>query len=114
MKEIGFTEVGRHFEHPDTEFFVEFPPGPLAIGESYTVELSEMELDTGRLVLITPTECVKDRLAWYYHTGDHQSLLHALLVARDQPVDLDEIKKWSEGEGKLEEFEKYIKQLDME
>ena len=114
MVELGFMEVGRHFEHPDTDFFVEFPPGPLAIGESYQIELNELELETGRLVLITPTECVKDRLAWYYHTGDKQSLYHAVLVANDQHVDLDEIKKWSEGEGKLEELEKFIEQLDEE
>jgi hypothetical protein len=114
MKELGFTEVGRHFEHPDTKFFVEFPPGPLAIGESYSIELCELELNTGTLILITPTECVKDRLAWYYHTGDNQSLHHAMLVARDQPVDLEEIKRWSGGEGKLEEYEKFIEILDEE
>ena len=28
MQEIGFHEEGRHFKHPDTQFFVEFPPGP--------------------------------------------------------------------------------------
>ena len=112
MKELGFTEVGRHFEHPDTEFFVEFPPGPLAIGESYNIELHELELETGRLVLISPTECVKDRLAWFYHTGDNQSLLHATLVARIHPVDLEEIKDWSKGEEKLEEYEMFLERLE--
>jgi len=112
MEDLGFQEVGRHFEHPETAFFVEFPPGPLAIGDAYAVELIELELATGKLVLIAPTECVKDRLAWYFHAGDNQSLLHALLVARDQSVDLDEIRKWSEGEGKLEEFTNFVKQLD--
>jgi hypothetical protein len=112
MEDLGFREVGRHFEHPGTPFFVEFPPGPLAIGEAYTVKLTEMELETGKLVLIAPTECVKDRLAWYFHTGDNQSLLHALLVARDQSVNLDEIKKWSQGEGKLEEFENFLEELN--
>ncbi|TFH38074.1 MAG: hypothetical protein E4G99_00590 [Anaerolineales bacterium] len=112
MEELEFTEVGRHFEHPGTEFFVEFPPGPLAIGESHAIELSELELDTGKLVLITPTECVKDRLAWYYHAGDNQSLYQAILVARDQSVDLEKVKKWSEGEGKLEEFGEFIEQLN--
>ena len=111
MEELGFTEKGRHFEHPETEFFVEFPPGPLAIGESYAIKLHELDLDTGKLVLITPTECVKDRLAWYYHTGDKQSLLHAMLVARDQSVDLKDIGKWSEGEGKMEEFEAFLEKL---
>jgi len=33
MLEIGFYEEGRYFRHSDSQFFVEFPPGPLAIGE---------------------------------------------------------------------------------
>lgn len=33
LKEIGFTKSeGRHFTHSDTEYFVEFPKSPLAIG----------------------------------------------------------------------------------
>lgn len=111
MEELGFTEGGRHFEHPDTEYFVEFPPGPLVIGESYEIEVVERQLETGKLVLITPTECVKDRLAWYYHAGDNQSLYQAILVAKDQSIDLDIIMKWSEGEGKSEEFEEFKEKL---
>ena len=33
LKSIGFKrESGRHFIHPETEYFVEFPKAPLAIG----------------------------------------------------------------------------------
>jgi hypothetical protein len=64
-------------------------------------------LETGKLVLITPTEYVKDRLAWYYHAGDQQSLLQAILVTRDQSIKIDEIMKWSEREGKLEEMKSF-------
>jgi hypothetical protein len=113
MEELGFRVVGRHFEHPDSKFLVEFPPGPLAIGESHTIEVDELELETGRLVLITPTECVKDRLAWYYHTGDRQSLQQAILVARDQPIDLDEIMRWSDREGKPEQFQEFRQALKL-
>lgn len=113
MGELGFREVGRHFEHPDSKFPVEFPPGPLAIGESHTIEVDELELETGRLVLITPTESVKDRLAWYYHTGDRQSLQQAILVARDQTIDLDEIMRWSDREGKPEQFQEFRQALQL-
>jgi hypothetical protein len=112
VEDQGFQEVGRHFMHLETAFFVAFPLGPLAIVEAYTLELTEMKLETGKLVLITPTECVKDRLAWHIHAGDNQSLLHALLVARDHSVDLDEIKKWSQGEGKSEEPKDFLEQLN--
>jgi len=32
LQEIGFEEKNRYFCHPDTPFFVEFPAGPLAVG----------------------------------------------------------------------------------
>jgi len=32
MAEIGFVEKAGSFWHDDAEFFVEFPPGPLAVG----------------------------------------------------------------------------------
>jgi hypothetical protein len=62
-------------------------------------------MPTGTLRVISPTDCVKDRLAAYYHWGDRQSLEQAILVAEESDVDLNEIKRWSEKEGKLGEFE---------
>ena len=105
MEELGFKEAGRHFEHADSEYFVEFPPGPLAIGEEHDIKIDEFEMETGTLRAISPNDCVKDRLAWYYYDGDRQCLSQALLVAKDHQIDLDEIRAWSDGEGKLEEFE---------
>ena len=31
MTAMAFYEEGRYFKHPDSQFFVEFPPGPLSI-----------------------------------------------------------------------------------
>lgn len=112
MEELGFHEVGRHFEHPDSEFYVEFPPGPLSLGEENVIRIDELEMETGILRVISPTDCVKDRLAWYYHDGDRQCLLQAILVSKDHQIDFGEIRKWSEGEGKLEEFEEIRAQLE--
>jgi hypothetical protein len=58
------------------------------------------------LKIISPTDCVKDRLAAYYHWGDQQCLYQASLVARTNKIDLDEVQRWSEAEGKQGEFEK--------
>ncbi len=112
MEELGFEEAGRHFEHPQAKFFVEFPPGPLTLGEQDIVSIDEREMETGILRVISPTECVKDRLAWYYHDGDLQCLSQAILVAKDQEVDIDEISRWSKGEGKLDEFERIRADLE--
>jgi len=54
--------------------------------------------------LLTPTDCVKDRLAWFFHTGDTECLEQAYLVARQQKVDVQEIERWSTCEGKKEDF----------
>ena len=111
MEELGFQEVGMQFEHPDTDWFVEFPPGPLSIGEERIIDINEIELETGTLRLISPTDCVKDRLAWFFHDGDRQCLAQAVLVAHEQQIDIGEIREWSEREGKLEEYEKIKEQL---
>ena len=104
--EIGFYEEGRYFRHSDSQFFVEFPPGPLAIGEEPVKEIVEKKLSTGTLKVISPTDCVKDRLAAYYHWGDQQALLQAVLVAEQHKIDVDEIRRWSQAEGKLKEFDR--------
>jgi hypothetical protein len=106
MIATGFYEEGRYFRHPDSQFFVEFPPGPLAIGQESVKQTVEKKLSTGTLKIISPTDCVKDRLAAYYHWGDQQSLLQATLVAQQNKINVDEIRRWSLAEGKLREFEK--------
>ena len=106
MQAIGFREEGRHFVHPETDFLVEFPAGPLAVGEEPVKEVDEIELDTGILKLISPTDCTKDRLTAYYHWNDAQCLEQAALVAQAKEIDLDEVQRWSEAEGKLDEFKR--------
>ena len=111
MNEIGFVEQGRYFKHPDSEFFIEFPPGPLSVGAEPIREIIEIKYTTGVLMLISPTECVKDRLSAYYHWNDQQSLEQAVLVAVNQDIDLDEVRRWSGGEGKLAEFDIFLSRM---
>ncbi len=106
MEEMGFHEEGRYFQHPDSQFLVEFPPGPLTVGEEPVKQIDEMEFSTGILRIISPTDCVKDRLVAYFHWGDNQCLFQAILVAQQHDINLDEIRRWSSIEGKLDEFEK--------
>ena len=105
MKELGFSPVGRHFEHPDSDHIIEFPPGPLQFGDGRVKSIDEMEFDTGILRIISPTDCIKDRLAHYYHWGDRQCLKQAILVASKHKVNLVELREWSKSEGKLDKFE---------
>ena len=113
MEEIGFVETDRYFKHPQSEYYVEFPEGPLSIGsEPVTIDdVLSFHLATGTLRILSPTDCVKDRLASYYHFKDRQGLNQAILVAKTNEVNIDEIKRWSEHEGELDEFIKIQTQL---
>ena len=105
MEAIGFHQQGRSFAHPDTHLFVEFPPGPLTVGDEPVKAFREIRYSTGVLTLISPTDCIKDRLTWYYHYGDQQCLDQAVMVSQRHKIDLREVRRWSEHEGKLSEFE---------
>ncbi len=106
MEEIGFTEDERFFSNPDTRFFIEFPAGPLAVGKEPVSRVDEHRLATGLLRIISPTDCVKDRLAAFYHWNDLQCLEQASMVAKEQEIDIEEIGRWSDVEGKGKEFVK--------
>jgi len=113
MCELGFVRSsGRYFSHPDTDILVEFPPGPLAIGGSPVTKVASLEIEKQNLELLTPTQCVMDRLAAYYHWDDRESLEQALLVAGLHDVDLSEIKSWSDIEGMGKKFSSFMNRLD--
>jgi hypothetical protein len=112
MNKMGFYEEGRHFKHPDSKFIIEFPQGPLSIGDEKVTQVVELDFSTGTLKLLSPTDCVKDRLAAFYHWGDKQCLAQAILVAQDHKIDLQEIKRWSYVEGKQVEFQKIVGRLE--
>ena len=108
LTEIDFTEENRYFINPQTPFFVEFPSGPLAIGDEPPSEISTLRFSTGNLRLLSPTDCVKDRLAAFYHWKDQQSFEQAILIARDHIINIEEVRRWSVNEGFAEVYEKNV------
>jgi len=110
LNEIGFVEKGRYFVNDETPFFVEFPPGPLAICNEPIRDTSILEFSTGTLTLLTASDCLKDRLAGYFFWNDNQCLEQATLIAHDQNINFEVIELWAQKEGKLAEF-KAIKHL---
>lgn len=101
MEPFGFTLQGRQFIHPTARYFIEFPPGPLAFGDRYVENNDTTHLETkwGTIRIITPTQCVMDRVAWFVHGNDAQSRAQAILVARHQEIDWDAINEWVEADG---------------
>ena len=104
MSLIGFTPENRYFKHPETTLLVEFPSGPLDVGKEPVSSISEIVFSTGVLRILSPTDCVKDRLAAFYHWDDMQSLEQAVLVTHANDVDLKEVARWSKAEGMSDAF----------
>lgn len=116
MSKLGFIEykMKRYFVHKDTSLFIEFPRGPLGVGDAPVKEVASRKTDTGILKLLTPTDCIKDRLAAYYHWDDKQSLDQAVWVAEENEFDMDTVKSWSKNEGMMVKFQNFKKALDYE
>jgi hypothetical protein len=111
MLTIGFTERGRYFVHPESVHLVEFPPGPLTVGLEPVKKIEIIELDSGGLRIISATDCVKDRLAAFYHWQDEQCLYQARLVTKNTNVDLSEVERWSRHEGKIADYYRFRSEL---
>jgi len=111
LGELGFVRKGDRYVHPDVEFYLEFPPGPLAIGADLSIRPTEVSMADDVALALSPTDSCRDRLAAFYHWRDHQSLRLAVAVARHQAVDLEAIRKWSRAEGSLEDYEEFLTEL---
>ena len=115
MSEIGFTPKGKDFYHPTCQFTVEFPGRVLTIGdmEPITAE-GELKVNDVTIKLYSPTQCIMDRLAWFYFNNDRQGLDQAVMVYKAQGASLDKIKQWSKSEGELEKYEIFLSYLSDE
>jgi hypothetical protein len=112
LEKIGFLPEGRHFRHDDTPFIVEFLSPPLSVGEEPVKKIQTIEKKGRKLKLLSPTDCVKDRLSAYYHWNDKLSLEQAVMVSFAQSVDLKEIERWSTNEGMAEKYPAFLEELD--
>jgi hypothetical protein len=109
LETLGFQKVrGRHFEHPDClHIIIEFPPGPVSIGEDFKIQPDEKKIEGQIIKILSPTDCIRDRLASYIHFNAHDCLDQAALVAKSQPFDLEKVKKWCLSEGAGDKFENF-------
>ncbi len=102
LEPLGFVHTGRPrlsvFEHPDTKWYLEFPPAPLAFG-GYYVDVSQcatLPTPAGKIRIITPTHSVMDRLIAAAVWHETQSFDQAILVAtyKSEDIDWNEIDTW--------------------
>lgn len=114
MLDAGFKNLGKDFYHDEAHFTVEFPGSELIIGDEPMKPEGRIKQGQFTLKLLSPTQCVMDRLAAFYHWKDRQSLEQAVMVAQKHPVNLLKIKRWSEKEGMGDQHKIFLQYLKKE
>jgi len=99
LVKIGFKRKGRQFSHDQCPYLIDFVNPPISVGHEAIHQFHTVNTSFGSLQLLSPTDCVKDRLASFFHWGDVQGLEQALMVAENHSIDLQELKHWAKKEG---------------
>ncbi len=92
MGELGFQKDGRIYTNTTTSITVEFPPGPLAVGNNFITSTTVAKTKQGDIPILHVKDVVIDRLAAFIHWQDRQSLIQAvgvMLKHNLQPKDFD-------------------------
>ena len=110
LEKLGFMSTGgRLFQNPKCKFLIDFPAPPVSIGDGPVLKFNNLKTRFGVIQLLTPTDCVKDRLAAYFFWNDRQSLDQAIMVSKAKKVSFTDIKKWAEKQGEIEKYKEFIK-----
>ncbi|MFT5287414.1 MAG: hypothetical protein ACI8TQ_003599 [Planctomycetota bacterium] len=114
LTDLGYRNKGHDYVHSVSRFQLEFPRGPLAVGDDLIRKWSTQHSGDELLHIITATDSCRDRLAAFYHFKDRSALEQALAVSRTTKatIDLKQIKSWSRREGMLDEYATFERLLD--
>ncbi len=111
LQKFGFKRLGRSFSHEGCPYLVDFVNPPITVGHEAIHQFGKLQTPSGSLVLLLPTDCVKDRLASFFYWDDKQALDQALLVAKAHKIDIENIKKWADIEGFSGKLDLFLKLL---
>lgn len=115
LAQIGFLpDKSRYFKHPECDhLYLEFPNGPVELGDEFPITPDEIQVEGRTLRILSPTDCVKDRLAAYIHWKTRTGFNQAVLVCRRQKdrVDLAKVAAWCKAEGGTAAYEELTQKL---
>jgi hypothetical protein len=110
MLSMGFKKVdGRYYKYEHNPNYIEFPTGPVSLGNEFPKKFDELKTLVGTLVLLTPTDCIKDRLCAYVYHGGQECFQQAIAVAHLNSIDFENLKIWAKNESK--EMELAVKDM---
>lgn len=104
---LGFTEKRQVYRHAQSHFTLDFPRGPLQVGDEMLTRWRTERRNDEVLHVLTPTDCCRDRLASFLVWNDFSGLEQALAVATAQRtlIEFEVIGAWCQKEGHLKKFE---------
>lgn len=113
LSDLGYVLRGSTYVHPDNEFTLDFPPGPLSVGRDVLIEWDTLHEGPLLLRILNPTDSCRDRLAGFLFWHDRGSLEQAIAVARAQAarIDIERIREWCRHERRMEEFDQFRRRL---
>lgn len=112
LEQIGFIKSEKYFKHPKCKhLFVEFVSGPLGIGDDLKIKPDEVLVQKRKIKILSPTDCIRDRMASYIYFKARECLDQAALVAQAHPYNLKKVREWCRKEGAEEQFEDFVRLL---
>lgn len=99
LESLGYRLDSAMFFHDVSHFTVEFPVGPLRIGNESVDDIRTERRGEEAVRIIGPTAVVKDRLLKFASWDDFSALRAAAGVARVTDVDLKAVRRFMADEG---------------
>ncbi len=112
MAAEGFTRERDHYVQRLIPYFVEFPAGPLGIGQDFAIGPVWRARGSAKTLALSATDACRDRLAAFYHWGDRQGLATAVAIAVQNRVHQPTIRAWSRAEGSPQGYAQFISELE--
>lgn len=111
LKKIGFIKDGVIYRHPDCKFTLEYKSPPIEIGEDSRVEPEIIDQDGVSIKILTPTDCIKDRLNKYHLYKDYEAFDAAVSVAIEQGFVIEKVERFCRENNIQVVFEKFVLEL---
>jgi len=105
MSEIGFRKKGRVYVSDTTDITVEFPPGPLSVGDDFITLTTTTKVARGTIPILLVEDVVKDRLAAFMHWKDRQSLVQAVAILLRHKLKPSAFKEFCTRENNASDYE---------
>lgn len=105
MAELGFRKQGRIYLNDTTDITVEFPPGPLSVGDELIKKTTFTPVSHRHIPILCVGDVVKDRLVAFIHWQDRQSLVQALAVILKHQLKPQAFREFCLREGSQAEYE---------